>query len=319
MKNKLKLLPFILVIAVFICCSSSPKMLESTNSPVVITVATYNLLNFTDNIDDPDSPFDQDRGKSQKAIDALGEVFKAMNADIIGVEEIEKKELLKDFCNKYLSESKYFISFFKSWDPSGISVGLLTKYPILNEKLIEDVFLKDENGNTMLFNYGFLKEKPIPFSRGILKVTVKIKKGEEVTFYVVHFKAGMSEQSPERRIAEAQALREVVRKEYTKDKNVDFVVLGDFNETPRSNTVKIIEGLDTNMPLRNVFTLSSQEISNKERASHPSYNPYRPIDHIFISPGMVENYVKDSAQVFKHPKAPDVSDHLPVMCKFMFN
>jgi len=129
----------------------------------------------------------------------------------------------------------------------------------------------------------------------------------------------MSEQSPERRIAEAQALREVVRKEYTKDKNVDFVILGDFNETPRSNTVKIIEGLDTDMPLRNVFNLNSQEISNKERATHPSYNPYRPIDHIFISPGMVENYVKDSAQVFKHPKAPDASDHLPVMCKFMFN
>lgn len=319
MKSKLRFIPVILIISLLICCSASLKTLESSNSPVVITVATYNTLNFTDNIDDPDSPFDQDRGKSQKAIDALGEVFKAMNADIMGVEEVEKKVLLEDFCKKYLPESKYFISFFKSWDPSGISVGLLTKYPILNEKLIEDIFLKDENGKEMFFNYGFLKEKPIPFSRGILKVTVKIKKGEEVTFFVVHFKAGMSEQSPERRIAEAQALREVVRKEYNRDKNVDFVILGDFNETPRSKTVKIIEGLDTDMPLKNVFNLNSQEISNKERATHPSSNPYRPIDHIFISPGMVENYVKDSAQVFKHPKAPDASDHLPVMCKFMFN
>ena len=91
MKNKLKLLPFILIIAVFICCSSSPKTLESSKSPVVIAVATYNTLDFTDDIDDPDSPFDQNRGKSQKAIDALGEVFKAMNADIIGVEEVERR------------------------------------------------------------------------------------------------------------------------------------------------------------------------------------------------------------------------------------
>jgi len=319
MKNRLKFIPIILIVSLFICCGSSPKTLESTKSPIEIIVATYNTLNFTDNIDDPDSPFDQERGKSQKAIDALGEVFKAMNADIIGVEEVEKKVLLEDFCNKYLPESKYFISFFKSWDPSGISVGLLTRFQILDENLIDDVYLKDEKGETMLFNYGFLKEKPIPFSRGILKVRVKIKKGEEVTFYVVHFKAGMSEQSPERRIAEAQALRNMVRKEFDKDKSADFVIVGDFNDTPRSNTVKIIEGLDTDMPLRNVFSLNSQEVGNKERATHPASNPYRPIDHIFISPGMVENYVKDSVRVFKHPKAPEASDHLPVICKFMFN
>ncbi len=319
MKNKLKFISLLSILLLLLYCGSTNKSLEVPQPPVVVTVATYNLQDFTDGLDDPNTPLDQGRRKSQKSVDALGEIFQAMNADIIAVEEVEWKDLLTDFCSKYLPETQFFISFFRSWDPSGINVGLLTKYPITDEKLIDDILLKDPDGKTMIFNYGYLEGKPIPFSRGILKVRVKIKNNQEVTFFIVHFKAGWSEQSPERRIAESTAIRQVVRQLYNENKEVDFVILGDFNDTPRSKPVKLLEGLDTDMPIKDVFDLEPEKVSNKIRASHPSRNPYRPIDHIFVSPGMVENYVQGSAKVFRHPKESDASDHLPVICQFKFN
>jgi len=136
-----------------------------------------------------------------KKIDNIAQVINDLNADIIGLQEVESKEALNTLLKK-TPQYKYH-TFIKK-QTSSIGVALLSIYPIKNIQKI-DVDKYD--------NYG----------RYILKGTLAIE-NKNLIVYVNHWR---SKKAPEsKRIIYAMRLKKEID---SLDQNEDYIILGDLN------------------------------------------------------------------------------------------
>jgi endonuclease/exonuclease/phosphatase family metal-dependent hydrolase len=141
---------------------------------------------------------------------------KGRGADIIVVEEVENKRVLTQLVDKGLSKLGYkYISLIEGPDSRGIDVGVISKYPIVSEKL----HLVDLTGiakNT----------------RGILEVKIKVG-NKSITVFGNHWP---SQNNPS--TARMEASKILIEKAKESDSNV-IIATGDFNtlETEVPNAI----------------------------------------------------------------------------------
>ncbi|MCK9161975.1 MAG: endonuclease/exonuclease/phosphatase family protein [Arcobacteraceae bacterium] len=128
-------------------------------------------------------------------------VLKDLNADIIGLQEIESQQAL-DLLLKYLPEYKY--SAFIKNPKSAIGIGLISKYKIVKFTPLE----VDPNNN---------------HSRPILEVDIKIE-DKIIKIFVNHWRSKSAAESS--RIPYAKALYQRIKELKC---NEEYIILGDFN------------------------------------------------------------------------------------------
>jgi len=271
-------------------------------------VASYNVENLFDTINNGMEykeyiPYTHQWNSKNKEIklNHIAEVICDIDADIIGLQEVENKNILKQLVRR-LKEVGCGYKYFAITDKksSTIQIALLSRFKIIDTRdIMVSCALRVRN---------------------ILEVTVLIE-NMPLTLFINHWKSKAYNGVESKRIIYAEALKN--RLKYIKN---EYIILGDFNSNydeylhieKKLNDTKGKTGINNilNTTYENYlvdkFTLRYsgkklhynlwQELNFEKRWSHNFYGKKSTLDAIIVSYQMFDgqriDYIKDSFHVF---------------------
>lgn len=278
--------------------------LEAPGEPParLFTVATYNVKNLFDEHDDPYSSDEETTPptKPREEVEALARVIRAMDADVLALQEVESIGVLRRFKNGFLKGMNYMDPvLIEGNDRRGIDVAVLSKLPVGRSTSYRHlVFPLDEGKSTR-------------FSRDLLRVKIQPSRDNWIDLYVVHLRSGSDAGDRRKREAEARKVREIIDEELAKAAGYRFILLGDFNDGRESTTIRTIEGEGERRLFCPTDSLPSDEAFTFFRGGRE-----KRFDYLFCSPSVESLYVRGSARVIAGEDAALASDHLPVIASF---
>jgi endonuclease/exonuclease/phosphatase family metal-dependent hydrolase len=226
-----------------------------------LRIAAWNVENLFDTIRSPEqenpSVYNEDQLKEKLTKDA--QVIKDLNADIVGLIEVENRGLLRTLCTEYLKGSGYdYFELIEDIDPRGIDVGLISRRPFLAHSF-------ELPGHT----------------RGVLACRFMVA-AEPLYVLVNHWKSRIGGGEAKRMASAREIVRlcNTVLPQY-EGKSVATVILGDFNDEDTDDSVKALEagGLFNTLkgqPAAERWTLAYDDRS-KGRVLHQGF------DHVFVN------------------------------------
>ncbi|MCH3881474.1 MULTISPECIES: endonuclease/exonuclease/phosphatase family protein [Tenacibaculum] len=210
------------------------------------TVGFYNLENLFDTVNDTlkndeASPIMKIKGdkttvykdklnKLASVIEQLGKEKANTSPAILGVAEVENKQVLEDLTKTdFIKEKGYEVIHFDSPDERGIDVALLyqSKYfkPIHYEAFNPNIYADNFKKNT----------------RDILLVTGYLD--EELIHVIVNHwpsrRSGQAKSNPYREKA-AYKVSQIIEKIKEKEENPKIIIMGDFNDDPTNSSFKSV-------------------------------------------------------------------------------
>ena len=212
------------------------------------------------------------------------EVLTDLNVDILGLCEVENISVLSDLNNSY-KDRDYKIIHFDSPDERGIDNALLydqNKFSILASKPIENKLGDNDKTRDILYVKG-----------AFLDVTLHI--------FVNHWPSnyGGKERAIPKRKATVELLMNQIKTIQKNDKFAEIILIGDFNEDPIDDNVKILEKLgfiNQMSPMMGVRNKGTYVYRGKDYF----------YDQIIISEGLNTNqglhFLKDSVFILDKPK-----------------
>src|SRR5690606_29789752 len=97
-----------------------------SQSSSTITLATYNVRNLFDGIQNPGKA--PETAKPEKELIYLGQAIQKIDADVIALQEVESKSTVEKFLNKYVPGHNYKVVLVEAYDARGIDVAILTRF-----------------------------------------------------------------------------------------------------------------------------------------------------------------------------------------------
>ncbi len=333
------------------------KIFSSLLIPLILFAAEFRVANYNvENLFDitlngneyreykPDNRYQWNKRVYKIKLEHISKVIRDLKADIIGLEEIENRNALKDLIktlNKMGVKYPYFAIADKK--KTTIKCAILSKYPIIKKR---EVIVGNRYSKY----------------RNILEVVVKIE-DKNLTLFVNHWKSKAGAES--KRVVYATALKKRIDQLQGKE----FILLGDFNSN--YNEYKTFKGRvklnNTNgktginhilKTIKNQKLIRKEEIKEQnnsqylynlwlelpeeERYSHIFYNKKGTLDNILLPHTLFNNrdieYIDNSFNKFapnylldkkgrpirwkitnrgrgKH-KGEGYSDHLPIYADF---
>ncbi|MFQ1042136.1 endonuclease/exonuclease/phosphatase family protein [Gilliamella sp. CG16] len=236
--------------------------------------------------------------KHKVNLDLVANAIKAMDADIITLEEVDQNTTRSDGLDqaKVIAEKTgmYYL-FGKATDMKGGNYGnaILSKYPIVKSK-------------TFLLPSGDFEQRSLMLSQ----INVP---GFDSPIYVFNTHFDWHEED-EVRMSQARFINSIVFDDLDLDDEFPnlvsgiMVLLGDFNSVKNDRVIKELE---------KYWTLVKQE--NVDTRTWPAGNPGLDLDHIFTSRNQiwqVEQFIiPNDGNEWNGIKWPLVSDHIPVIAK----
>lgn len=278
------------------------KPAPSPSKPGEVVVASYNLLNLFDEYDDPYRDDEGTPTKPREELERLAESIRALNADVIAVEEVENRDYLERFVNVFLPEMGYRdVVLFEGNDRRGIDVGLISRIPVGEVRSRRHLRFPGHDGGVAKFN------------RDVIAVTLEPKDAEPFEVWVVHLKsnAGGREAAEPIRLAEARELRRLLDEELTKNAAARIIVTGDFNDTYDSQTLQTIVGNSVN-----ALWSAGSELKDPEMVTYNQGEYRSVIDFMLCSPEMARKFVKGSYRNPQGSVETTGSDHNPISATF---
>ncbi len=280
---------------VFVWTAFAPARAET------LTVATYNIENYTSTNRMVEDRFRPDYPKQEKSKAALREVIKAMDADVLALQEIGGAAYLEELRLDLATEGiDYPYGHVLVAADSERRIAVLSRRPLLAVKDHAD----------LKFEYF---DESVPVRRGLLEVSVALGEGA-ITLFVVHLKSRLTERgddpsSASLRAGEAVAVRDRILERCPDPQISSFLVLGDFND------------LRPNRPLRAILDRGKTKICNWVPAAdsrghtwthyYQRQEVYSRVDHILVSPA-AEPLVK-RAWIVDAAATAEASDHRPLV------
>ena len=259
----------------------------------LLSIGFWNVENLFDLENDPNKRDDEFAigGKKNVTIDIYelkikrsAEVLADLNVDILGLCEVENVSVLSDLNSNYKGRD-YKIIHFDSPDERGIDNALFydqNKFSILVSKPIENKL----GGND--------KTRDILYVKGtFLDVTLHI--------FVNHWPSnyGGKERAIPKRKATAELLMKQIKTIQKNDKLAEIILIGDFNEDPIDDNVKILEKLG-------FINQMSSMMGEKNKGTYVYRGKDYFYDQIIISEGLNTNQglhvVKESISILDKPK-----------------
>lgn len=279
--------------------------MNSVASRASFRVASYNVLNLFDKVDDPDKRDEGTRPKSAESERALAQVIEDSRADVIALQEVENIEVLTEFRNANgLADDYPHVVLVEGNDGRGIDVALLSKHPVKNVVTHKDEVFPIEG------------QEPRGFLRDLLQADIEIPEYGPVRFFLNHFasKRGGA-RSDFMREAEAKAARDIIKRETADFPSQKYVMLGDFNDKPDSESVQILTRKDSDgWGLVDAFREEPDTVSYPTSERTARKWGYKRIDQILLSPEMAKDQVEEQAH--RHPQSEEASDHWMVSADF---
>lgn len=163
------------------------------------------------------------------------QTINALDADIIGLQEVESLDTLKRFRDRMLQGGRAHFSHPMVIDGNDrrlIDVGLLSRHPIVHLRSYQHLW--DE-----------VLDEPL-FSRDCLEADILVEGHGRLTVFVNHFKSMRAEEGVDPRRArehtrakrhrQATAVRQIVEDRFGIDAGeAPFLVMGDFNDYPQDD------------------------------------------------------------------------------------
>jgi endonuclease/exonuclease/phosphatase family metal-dependent hydrolase len=273
--------------------------------------------------------------------------------DVLCLVEVDSMDALRLFNEKYLDRYYEYAILIDGNDPRRIDVGLLSKYKI---KSISTNIYEPYNNQEVTSTSSSIRK--YLFSRDCLIIEIEIPGSDKIlTVFLNHLKSKLSfekegsakkakeeKEANELREAQSKRVAELVRERFSGElfNTEDFVVLGDFNDTPDS---PFLEELVQDLGMKDIISLSFERKEDKWTYYWAGENAVTQIDYILLSPNLVRNSTKlpyierrgiSSARKTSHldsndgPKIPfdfkrfpqvsnkvEASDHCPVFIELM--
>lgn len=249
-----------------------------------VRIATYNVENLFDEVDDPalsGDVEDLDDTKPREHLDIVARSIVAGDADIIALQEIESREALQWFLDGWLADAGYdHVVSIDAGDGRGIENAIISRFPILESEVypnmpLEGVHPPDASDRRVK------PGDPLVMRRGPLRAVINVNGFGPVTFFVVHHKSG-GRRTVYWRGAEAAGVGKLVR-EYREASGLPVVVLGDMNSTPQYETHEMYHKI---LGLADLVADAGNE--------QPTHASSRRIDMIYASPELAAHVVPGS-------------------------
>lgn len=267
-----------------------------------LKLATFNVRNLFDGVDDPYSSDESTPQKPRDELERLAETIRDVDADVVALQEVESRGYLQRFLDVFLDDMGYrHVVLVEGNDLRGIDVGLISRIPV--GRVVSHAHLR--------FDPEIQQGETDHFQRDVLCVELLPRGQESFHVWVVHLKSqGGSANAEPIRQAEARQLRKLIEAQCAEDPGARFVVCGDFNDEFTSPTLQTIVGNGTPR-----LVAPFESIPEQDRVTY-NQEPYRSmIDFLLFSPAMAERYVAGSMQIRPGAVATTGSDHNPVSCR----
>ncbi|WP_231427828.1 MULTISPECIES: endonuclease/exonuclease/phosphatase family protein [Pedobacter] len=265
--------PIYLLLLTTLLFSCSPKTHIVNNDPGVIRILTYNIHH-------ANPPSKAKEGVID--LDAIAKTVEAQKPDLVALQEVDVNTKRSGSINEAVllaSKLKMNFYFFKAIDHDGgdYGVAILSKYPLSDPQTYKLPNNKDP--------------KAEPRVLGV--ATATMPDGRKIRFASTHLDAQRLE---ENRIMQVKEINKLMERE-----TLPFILAGDLNANPASETIKIFDQQFTRTCTDCGFTI-------------PVINPKHTIDHIAFKKG--NKFEVISHQVINETYA---SDHLPVLAVMKLN
>jgi len=275
--------------------------------PDAFSVATFNVENLFDDVVDPDKLQTRDANSlltAQEYARKLNKVAQAIHDDlreptILGVQEVEKIEVLEALAAQPVIETDYEAVLLEGPDGRGIDVGLLydrSRVTLLRAEQRQGcTTLSPETGGPGIpcdSDGDGTEDGNLLFSRPPLVVRLLVKgadggEGRVLWLIVNHFKSkrGGVELTQPRRVAQARFVAGLVREIQASAPGADVIVLGDLNDGLGTETL-------------DVLTREAGLIDLWSQAPRPTrytfiFNGVADIlDHILVTPGLAQRLLR---------------------------
>jgi endonuclease/exonuclease/phosphatase family metal-dependent hydrolase len=304
--------PAALALFVALCASAigEPAAPPPESPRTTLTVAAFNIENLFDVWDDPYTSDEGTDVKPREELEKIAATIRKLNADVIGLSEVENEGVLKSFVAQMLGDMGYkHVAAAASNDGRGIRTAVVSRLPIRSITSYRFLDLKLD-GATRTWR----------FARDLMHVQLEVSDKRTAHAFVVHLKSmrddGDDKKSMNWRTAEALMARKIIDGVQAKEPGAWVVMLGDFNslaDTPPmkaltddaatgGHEVKPLIDLHAHVPLDTASYLKK---------------PYRSrIDYILANEPLAKRVVKESAKVVEEKELAGGSDHAPVVATF---
>jgi len=296
------------IIAFFVVVVFSSAAMADT-----IRVAAYNVETY---LDQPTES--RHEVKSAEARAKIRESIKAIHPDVIALEEMGGTNALLELRASLRAEGEDFPYWehVQAFD-TNIHIALFSKLAILARRPhTNDFFLLDG--------------RRFRVKRGFAEVDIQASTNFSFTLIAAHLKSRLATpeaDEAEERLGEARLLRGLIDARLAREPDAKLIVLGDFNDTKDSATLREIIGrgktklVDTRPAERNGDTAPAQPPYFEPRDVAWTYfygrnDEYSRIDYILISPAMKRNWLPAETYLPFIPNWGIGSDHRPIVAGF---
>lgn len=274
-----------------------------------VTLATYNVENYLL------AGTGTRQAKSEESKSKVANVLKAVDADIVALQEIGGESALADLCRRTSAlgltyEHREWVQGFDT----NIQVALVSRYPI--------VARRPHTRDTYL-----LSGRRFSVSRGILEVEVRVRPDYVLTVFVAHLKSrrtSVAADEGEMRREEARILREKIEARLRETPRANVVLLGDLNDNKNSVAIRAVIGRGRDGL---VDTRPSEPGGRSGSTPNPKWQPrtvswthyygvedtYSRVDYVLLHPNAAREWKAEESYVAAVPDWGLASDHRPVV------
>lgn len=300
---------YVWILGVWLVALLPPAILSAAE---VFRVATYNLENYLD------APLGTRPAKSPEGRAKIRESLRAINADVVALQEIAGTNVLMELrASLKLEGLDYPFWELVQGGDTNIQVAVLSRLPITTRR-------PHTNDSFLLFGRRFR------VSRGFAEVDIKVNGRYSFTLITTHLKSRRpvpEADEAELREQEAVLLREKIDARLAANPNANVIVLGDLNDNQDSKSTRAVIG-------RGKQALIDTRPSERNGDSQPNPNPryesrrvtwthhygkedtFGRIDYILLSRGMAREWNKEESYVLAIPNWGVASDHRPIVATF---
>lgn len=298
--------------AAFLTLSLAPLLVGTACRGESFRVATYNLESYLD------APSQTRLAKSAESKTKIRESILALGADVLALQEIGSLSALLELRDS-LKAAGLDLPHWQllSGADTNIHLALLSRFPFgASRPHTNESFL--------------LNGRRFHVSRGFAEVDIVVKTNYAFTLIAAHLKSkrALAEaDESELRLEEAKILRDKIDARLSRDPDANLVVLGDFNDTKDSASLKAVIGrgktklVDTRPAERNGDSSVAGGSPRERRCVtwthfYDREDSYRRIDFVLLSRGLAREWIPNQTYVLSIAEWGLASDHRPLVAAF---
>lgn len=270
-----------------------------------LTLATYNLSNYGPADRVTNDGFRPAYPKPEAEKRPLRQVIRALNADILVVQEMGPMPYLAELRRDLNAEHcAYDFAELGIAADADRHVAILSRRPFVGRP------------ETVDLEYAYFEGRE-HVKRGLLVAVVHTDAGD-LTIFGVHLKSRLAVRPDDplseiRRTAEATAIRDEILRRFPDPAGARFVVLGDCND---GRTSKPVERLLRRGRVEIALLLPAADAQGETWTyRYRKEDSYERVDHILVAPELRDSVVGGAALIYGGEGTQAASDHRPVVVR----